>query len=91
MMIIEEKEARVGSRERSCSRNTSNRRNDISIGNSRSRSGSRAGAKRDSIRCYRCREYDHFRKDCTTSKDEREIEQIQQIFNLDKEQTALKH
>ena len=29
-------------------------------------------------------------KDCPTSKEEREIEQIQQMFNLDEEQTSLK-
>ena len=39
-----------------------------------------------SIRCYKCREYDHFTKDCSTSKEEREIEQIQEMFNLDEEQ-----
>ena len=33
---------------------------------SRSRSGSRASMNRD--RCYKCREYDHFAKDCPTSK-----------------------
>ena len=37
-----------------------------------------------------CREYDHFTKDCPTSKEGREIEQIQQMFNLDKEQTSVK-
>ena len=45
---------------------------------------------RDTIRCYKYREYDHFAKDYPISKEEREIEQIQQIFNLDKEQTSLK-
>ena len=45
---------------------------------------------RDRIRCYRCREYEHFAKDCPTSKEDREIEQIQQILNLDDEQTSLK-
>ena len=37
-----------------------------------------------------CRDYDHFTKDCPTSKDEGEIEQIQQMFNLGEEQTSLK-
>ena len=32
----------------------------------------------------------HFAKDCPTSKEDREIEQIQQMFNLDEEQTSLK-
>ena len=46
---------------------------------------------RDRIRCYKCREYDHFAKDCPTSKIEKEAEQIQEMYNMDKEQTALKH
>ena len=62
---------RSRSRERSFSRNISNRRNDRSINNSRWRSGSRASTNRDRIRCYKCREYDHFMKDCPTSKEER--------------------
>ena len=43
------------------------------------------------IRCYKCREYDHFAKDCPTFKEEREIVQMQQMFNLDEGQTSLKH
>ena len=31
---------------------------------SRSRSGSRASTNRDSIRCFKCRGYNHFAKDC---------------------------
>ena len=64
---------RSRSRERSFSRNINNRMNDKSISNSRSRPGSRARTNRDRIRCYKCREYDHFAKDCPTSKEEREI------------------
>ena len=45
---------------------------------------------RDRIRYYKCREYDHFAKDCPTVKEEGKIEQIQQMFNLDEEQTSLK-
>ena len=45
--------------------------------------------QRDRIRCYKCREYDHFTRDCLTSKEEREIEQLQQIFNLAEEHTSL--
>ena len=45
---------------------------------------------RDRIRCYKCREYDHFTKDCPTSREERELEQLQQIPNLEDEQTSLK-
>ena len=80
---------RSRSRQRSFSMNIKSRRNDRSMSNSRSRSGSRASTNRDRIRCYKCREYDHSVKDGPTSKEEREIEQIQQMFNLD-EQTSLK-
>ena len=52
---------------------------------SRSRSGSRASTNRDN------REYNHFAKDCPTTKVEKETDQIQQIFNLDEEKTSLKH
>ena len=58
--------------------------------NSRSRSGSRASMNRGRIRCCECREYDHFVKDCPTSKLEKESEQIQPMYNMDEEQTALK-
>ena len=67
------------SRERSFSGNIKNRRNDRSTSNSRSRSGSRESKNRDRIRCFKCREYDHFTQDCPTTKEEREIEQIQQM------------
>ena len=56
---------------------------------SRSRSGSRASINRDRIRCFKCREYDHFAKDCLNSQTEKEPEQIQQMYNLDEDQTAL--
>ena len=45
---------------------------------------------RDRIRCYKCREYDHFAKDCPTSREERELEHLLQMLNLDDEQTSLK-
>ena len=45
---------------------------------------------RDRIRCYKCREYDHFAKYCPVTKVEKETDQIEQMFNLDKEQTSLK-
>ena len=54
-------------------------------------SGSGVSTNRDSIRCYKCTEYDHFVKDFPTTKEEREMEQIQQMFNLDGGQTLLKH
>ena len=77
------------SRERSFSRSLSGDRN-RSKSNSRSSSGLRASMNQDRIRCYKCREYDHFTKDCPTSREERELEQLQQIFNLEDEQTSLK-
>ena len=45
--------------------------------NSRSGSGSRASTNNDRIRCYNCREYDHFARDCPTSREERDIDQLQ--------------
>ena len=61
-----------------------------STSNSRSRSGSRASMNRDRIRCYKWREYNHFTKDCPTSREEKETAQLQQMLNLGKEQTSLK-
>ena len=40
----------------------------------------------DRIHCYKCREYDHFARDCPTSREEKEIEQLQQMLNLGNEQ-----
>ena len=58
--------------------------------NSRSRSGSRGSANIDRIRHYNCREYDNFARDCSTSREERELEQLQQMLNLEaEEQTHL--
>ena len=37
-----------------------------------------------------CKQYDHFAKDCPTSREERELEQLQQMLNLDDEQTSLR-
>ena len=46
---------------------------------------------RDRIRCFKCREHDHFAKDCLNSDTEKEqLEQIQQMFNLEEDRTALK-
>ena len=61
-----------------------------STSNSRSRSRSTASMNRDRIRCCNCREYDHFAKDCPTSREERELEQLQQMLNLEDEQSSLK-
>ena len=61
-----------------------------SVSNNRLRSGSRASANRDRIRCYNCWEYDHFARDCTTSREERDLNQLQQMLNLEaEEQTHL--
>ena len=57
-----------------------------STSQSRSRSGSRASTNGDRIHCYKCREYDHFTRDCPTSREEKEIEQFQQMLNLGNEQ-----
>ena len=37
------------------------------------------------IRCFKCREYDHFVRYCPTAQ----AEQIEQMFNMDKDQTLL--
>ena len=55
-------------------------------GNSRSRSGSRASTNSNRIRCYNCGEYDHFVRDCPTSREERDIDQLQQMLNLEEEE-----
>ena len=47
----------------------------------RSRSGLRASSNRDRIRCLKCREYDHFAKDCLNSQTEKEPEQIEQMYS----------
>ena len=57
---------------------------------SRSRSGLRVSTNRDRIRCFKCQEYDHFTKGCTNSQTEKQPEHIQQMYNLDEDQTALK-
>ena len=67
-------------------------RNDRSGSNSRSRSGSRASTNRDRIQCFACREYDHFARECLVRlarQTSRETEQIQQMFNMDKDQTLM--
>ena len=71
-------------RERNFTRNYNNS-SDSSSSNSRSRSGSRASTNRDRIRCYACREYDHFMRDCTNSREETNLEQLQQMLNMEEE------
>ena len=73
--------SRNRSRERLFSSNYNNNIN-ISTSNSWSRSGFRASTNRDRIKCYKCREYNHFMRDCPTSREEKEIEQLQQMLNL---------
>ena len=81
--------SRNRSRERTFSRNYGSNR-DRSSSNSKSRSGSRANTNRDRIRCYNCREYDHFVRDCPNSREERDLEQLQQMLNMEaEEQTHL--
>ena len=63
------------SRERTITRSYGNGR-DRRSSNDRSRSGSRASTNRDRIRCYACREYDHFVRDCPNSREERDLEQV---------------
>ena len=86
--IIGNGRSRNRSKERSFSRSYDNNRT-RSTGNGRSRSGSRASMNRNRIRCYKCREYDHFMGDCPTSREEREIEQLQHMLNLEEDQTSL--
>ena len=71
-------------RERNFTRNYNNSR-DRSLSNSRSRSGSRASTNRDRIRCYACRGYDHFMRDCTNSREERNLEQLYKILDMEEE------
>ena len=35
--------------------------------------------------CYKCREYDHFARDCTSSREERDLEQLQQMLNIEEQ------
>ena len=59
------------------------------MSNSRLRSGSRASMNKDIIRYFECREYNHFIRECPTRQESRETEQIEQMFNMDKDQTIL--
>ena len=58
---------------------------DISSSNDRSRAGSRASTNRDRIRCYACRVYDHFARDCPNSREERDLEQLQHMLNMEEQ------
>ena len=72
------------SRERTFMRNYNSGR-DRSSSNSISRLGSRASTNKDRIRCYKCREYDHFMKDCPNSREEGDLEQLQQVLNMEEQ------
>ena len=52
----------------------------------RSMSGSKASTNRDWIRCYNCRENDHSARDCPTSREERDLDQFQQMLNFEEEE-----
>ena len=58
---------------------------DRSSSNDRSRSGSRASTNRDRIRCYMCRKYYHFMRDCSNSREERDLEQLQHMLNMEEQ------
>ena len=62
-----------------------NFRRNRSSSNDRSRSGSRANTNRDRIRCYACREYDHFVRNCPNSRKERDLEQLQHMLNMEEQ------
>ena len=82
-------------RGRSRSRKTHNshnvRRDDRSSSRSgsRSRSSSRASNNRDRIRCYKCREYDHFADNHPNTDMDEETDQLQQLYDSDENQAAL--
>ena len=76
-------------RSRSLDRQARGRRNNRGASNGRSRSGSRVSTNRDRISSFECREYNHFARECPTRRENRETEQIQQMFSLDDDQTQL--
>ena len=49
------------------------------------RSGSRASTNKNRIRCDKYREYDHFARDCPNSREERDLEQLQQMPNMEEQ------
>ena len=71
------------SRERTIKRSYGNGR-DRSSSNDRSRSGLRASTNSDRIRCYAYR-YDHFVRDCPNSREERDLEQLQHMLNMEEQ------
>ena len=71
------------SRDRNFTRSYGRNRNSDS---SRSRSGSRTNTNRDRIRCYVCREYDHFARDCPNSREDRDLEHLQHMLNMEEQE-----
>ena len=35
--------------------------------------------------CYKCREFDHFMRDCPNSREERDLEQLLQMLNMEEQ------
>ena len=62
-----------------------NYRRDRSSSNDRFRSWSRVSTNRDRIRCYICREYDHLARDFPNSREERDLEQLQHMLNMEEQ------
>ena len=84
---------RDNSNDRFSNRNRSRDRNftrsygrNRSSDSSRSRSGSRTSTNRDRIRCYECREYDHFARDCPNSRERRDLEHLQHMLNMEEQE-----
>ena len=50
---------------------------------------SRASTNRDRIRCYACREYDDFVRDFPNSREERDLEQLQLMLNMEEQDHRL--
>ena len=70
------------SRERTLTRSYGNGKD---RSNDRSTLGPRASTNRDRIRCYACREYDHFARNCPNSREERDLEQLQHMLNREEQ------
>ena len=49
----------------------------------------RTSMNRDRIRCYMCREYDHLARNCPNSREERDLEQLQHMLNMEEQDQSL--
>ena len=58
---------------------------DRSFSNDKSRSGVQSCTNRDRIRCYACREYDHFVRDFPNSREKRILEQLTAHVNMEEQ------